>query len=196
VLTALQYPQITPAFFLSAEFSEGVGSTNVYAWTGNGSYITLGNTYSGIGSVLSISAIETGADGSNGITARNVTVTVSGLDPILATSAQTQFLQGGALTISLALFDATGAILSDPVIIFGGQLDQATLSGDGRQSTITFNVENRLVDLNRSRERLYTPSDVHIEHPADAAFNFVYDLSQTPIYFGSTPAQINNAVAG
>lgn len=196
IARALQYSQITPAFFVAAEFAQGTGSTFVYAWTGAGNYTVFGNAYSGIGSVLTISAIETGADGSASITARNVTIAVSGLDPILATEAQSDFLQGGSLTIAMALFDPAGNMIAVPVTIFSGQMDTASLTGDGKQSTITFSIENRLVDLQRSHERLYTPADISVDHPLDMAFSFVYDVAQVPIYFGSAPGQTNNQVNG
>jgi hypothetical protein len=196
IAAALQYPNLQPAFFISAQFNDGPTPTTIYAWNGVGNYVLNSNTYSGLGSVLSISVIETAADGSSGITARNVVLTVSGLDPILANAAESNFLQGGALTISLALFDPSGNMIAIPSQIFGGQMDTASLSGDGKQSTISFSIENRLVDLNRSRERLYTPADVRIEHPLDMAFFAIYDVSQIPVYFGSQPSKTNNQING
>jgi hypothetical protein len=195
IAAALQYSQLTPAFFISAEFAQGTGSVTLYAWTGQGSYTYANNTYSGIGSILTISTIESAADSSAGITARNLVVTLSGLDPILGAAAESNFMQGAALTISLALFNPAGAMLAAPVQIFGGRLDTASLTGDGKQSTISFSIENFLVDLNRSRERLLTPGDIHIEHPLDQAFSFVYDVASFVIYFRSQPAKTNNQVS-
>lgn len=195
VQQALQFPQVTPAFFVSAEFAQGSGVQTLYAWSGVGNVSAAGVTWGGLGSLMSISTIEEGADSAQGITARNITVTVSGLDPQWANTIRKNFIQGGLLTISLALFAPNGTMITIPAQIFGGQMDTASVTGNGVNSTITLNVENRLVDLNRSRERLLTPSDIQLDHPLDQSCTFVFDVAQTPIYFGSAPAKTNNQVS-
>jgi hypothetical protein len=194
VQSAIQYPQVSPAFFVSAEFAQGSGIQTLYAWNGVGNVTVGGITYGGLGSLMAISTIEGGVEGTNGISARNITVTVSGLDPQWANTIRKNFIQGGLLTISLALFSPNGTIITTPAQIFGGQMDTASVSGNGQNSTITLNIENRLIDLNRSRERLLTPSDIQLDHPLDQSCAFVFDVAQTPIYFGSAPAKTNNQI--
>ena len=192
---ALCFPDIRPAFFLAAQFAQGSGTQTIYCWNGRGNYTVSGIEYTGIGSLMQVSQIENAPDGAAGITARNVTLTLSGFDPVMLAAGLNDFLQGGYLYISIAFFDPSGNIITLPSVCFAGQMDVLSVSGNGASTTITVSAENVLVDLNRSRERLYTNADIHQEHPLDQCCSFVVDVAQIPLYFGSAPSKVNNGVS-
>ena len=68
---ALANPLITPAIFVSLTFQSGV----FYVWNGIGNYVFNGNTYTGVGTLGKISAIQEGSD----VEAQGLTVTLSGI---------------------------------------------------------------------------------------------------------------------
>jgi hypothetical protein len=68
---ALANPLITPAIFVSLTFQSGV----FYVWNGIGNYVLNGNTYTGVGTLGKISAIQEGSD----VEAQGLTVTLSGI---------------------------------------------------------------------------------------------------------------------
>ena len=72
MLAAIQAAQVLPAIFIQAQFLTGT----VYIWSGYGNISWNGHTWSGVGTLLSISPID---EGSN-IEARGISIGLSGLD--------------------------------------------------------------------------------------------------------------------
>ena len=140
---------VAPFFAVSAEFPSGT----VRLWAGGGSLTFGGNTYEGVGEFLSIEAITETVDGS----ANGVALTLSGIPTDIQSPILDDDYQGNAAEVFLGCFDPNdGSILADPVTIFRGHMDTDTVKEDGKTSSIVLRVENRIVDLLRSREHRYT----------------------------------------
>jgi hypothetical protein len=182
-VTALEAPLLRPAFFVSAAFA----SETLYLWSGTGSVVWNGQTWLGVGSFGSITPIEEGST----VEARGASLTLSGIDPNVLGDALTDLRQGLPVTVWVALFDDTLALIPNPVIGFQGRMDQPTISHDGQTCTIQINCESRLVDLNVPAERRYTNEDQQRDYPGDRGFEFVNSIQEVTIYWGRTPSSHN-----
>ena len=60
-----------------------------------------------------------------------------------------------------------------------------TISDGGDTATIKLTAESRLIDLDRSRERRFTSEDQKIEFPDDKGLEYVDDLQDKEIVWGS-----------
>lgn len=78
-----------------------------------------GETYDGLGTLGTISAISESAD----VSADPITLTLSGLDTSLVSELQDFHHQGSPVTIKVAFFDANGVLIPDSVTVFVGIVD-------------------------------------------------------------------------
>jgi hypothetical protein len=191
MLDACQSNVVYPAIFLAATFTSGP----VYLWTGWGQITftaagaSTAHTYSGIGTMGSLSAIEEGSS----VNARGITLTLSGVDTNLLTEVLTEFSLGAPVTVYLGFFTAAGVFVDTPIPIFVGYMDQPTIDVAGQSAVITIACENKLVILNVVAARRYTNDDQQLDYPGDTGLEFVQGLIETTIYFGATPMSSYNA---
>lgn len=178
-VTALQQPIIRPALFVQAQFA----TATLYLWTGRGSVTWNGQTWLGIGTLGSVSTIEEGST----IEARGVILTLSGIDSSALSNVLNEVQQGLPVTVYLALFDATPALIANPVIAFQGRMDQPTLDVDGASATIQINCESRLMDMNVPAMRRYTNEDQQRDAPNDQGLSFVNAIVERNLYWGRVP---------
>src|SRR5579864_2120985 len=175
-LAAITSQQINPVLFVQVNFTTGP----VYVWSGVGNIYWNGITWSGVGSLGSISVIEEGAN----VQARGITLTLSGIDATLLTGILTEFQQGLPAIVYLGLLDASGNLIASPIISWSGRSDQPSVTMDGQTATISINCENRLVDMNVAVDRRYTNEDQQLDHPGDRGMEFVSSIQDVMIYWG------------
>ena len=163
--------------------SESPSELNI--WNGIGDLAFGGNTYTGTGDLLSISAITETSD----IQATGIDVNLTGIKSSFISIAKNHEYQGRPLTVSLGAFNASGSLIADPVIVFSGFMDTMTIAESGNHSSISVSVENKLVSFERARVRRYTAEDQKIDHATDKGFEFVTAIVQKEIIWGRpTPA--------
>lgn len=127
----------------------------LYIWTGVGPFVYGGNTYQGVGMLGGVGTMSESSD----ITANGTTLTLSGIPNTLLTGALDDVQQGLPALVYLALFTSAGALVSPPVVIFSGFVDQPEIDLDTQTSTITVACETWLADMNRaSAVDIPTPS--------------------------------------
>jgi hypothetical protein len=160
----------------------------VYIWTGQGNVAFNGQTYLGLGSLLNISTMESGTD----ISARGITISLSGLDPNLLGDCMTGFKLGLPASILLGVFDSTGNLIDYAITSFVGRMGQPTVSVSGVTATIAINVETRLVDLNSIPDRRYTMQDQAMDYPGDLGFSLVSQIQEKTLYWGDKTLNSNN----
>jgi hypothetical protein len=175
---------LRPALFVQATFVSGP----LYVWSGMGPITWNGQTWIGVGTLGTVSTIEEGST----VSAKGVTLTLSGLDPTLLEDVMEEFQVGLPALVYLGVFDATGALIADPVCCFSGRMDQPTIDISGTTASIAINCENRLVEMNVSVERRYTDEDQQLDYPGDLGFQFVNGIQDAQIYFGRSPSSKNN----
>jgi hypothetical protein len=63
-------------------------------------------------------------------------------------------------------------------------MDVMTIQEDGQSATITINVENVLIDLQRPRVRKYTNEEQLARYPNDKSLEMVASLQEKDIAWG------------
>jgi len=184
MLAALTASELRPAIFLQAQFSSGP----LYLWSGTGPKVWNGNTYLGMGTFGSVSAIEEGAT----VEAKGIVLTLSGIDPTLLADALQNIQIGLPVTLYLALFQSGGTLISDPLLSWAGRIDQPTFDISGTTATISINCESRLLEMNVSADRRYTFEDSQMDHPGDLGLQFVNALQESTVMWGATAQSSTN----
>lgn len=171
------------ALFARFNFSSG----NVDLWSGIGELTTgaVGSlpatTWTGAGTLGAVSPIEE----TSGLRANGVVCTLSGVSVALLAIALGEHYQGRAAKLWLGYFDASWALIADPVMLVNGKMDQMELADNGALATIKVSVENRLIDFERPADPgLYTPEDQKRRFPGDLGLDYVPRLQQKVIYWG------------
>lgn len=159
-----------------------VAEGHVRVWTGHGTITFNGDDYTGIGSFGGVSQVEETSD----LKATGITLQLSGVPPELLQVALAQIRYNRSATVWLGLLDLdTGALIDDPIILFEGRTDNASITESGETASIQLAVENRLITLDRPRERRYTSEDQQTYYPDDLGFDFVPALQTKKIVWGS-----------
>jgi hypothetical protein len=174
--TEAKRPAVTPIVLFQGEFVSGM----VYFWTGIGQLSWNSLTWAGAGSLIGISPIAH----SSGLRADGVVVTLSGVPNSLVTKALSECKHKHKATIYFGLLDARGVLVADPVPVYVGSLDIATLKKGAKNSTIAISYETRLLDK-RPRNRRYTQEDQALDYPGDLGFAYVNDLQDKVISTGT-----------
>lgn len=174
--TAVAADLVRPALFVHCDFDSGA----LNLWTGIGSILYGGRTYTGVGTLLNISGIEESTD----LSAKGIKVTLSGVLSSLIAIARDEDYQGRELEVLFGAINATGDLISDPIIMFSGFMDTMTINDGGETATINLSVENRLIEFDRTRVRRYTAEDQQIDNPGDLGLEFVADLEEKEIVWG------------
>ena len=184
MITALGAATIRPALFVEATFT----NETIHVWNGLGSITWNGKTWMGVGSLGSVSSIEEGS----AVEAKGVSITMSGLDPVLLTDVLEQYQVGLPVSVWLGLFDDIGALIPDPILSFAGRMDQPTLTVDGKTASISINCESKLLDMNVACEFFYTNEQQQLDYPLDKGLSFVSSIQEVQIYWGKAPSAQNN----
>jgi hypothetical protein len=99
LLAAFQSSGFSPAFFIQATFNSGT----VYIWSGYGSIAWNGQTWTGLGNLVSLGTVEDAAT----IEARPISFTVSGFDPALLPDCLGEVTLGAPVIIWLGALNLT-----------------------------------------------------------------------------------------
>jgi hypothetical protein len=183
MLAALQASALQLAILVEATFQ----TETIYIWSGTGSIAWNGQTWIGLGSLLSISTIEQGVQ----MQGKGISIGCSGIDQSLLADVLQEMALGQPVTVYIALF-ASGSIIVDPLSAWQGRMDQPTLDMDGTTVSISIACETRLIDMDVSVERRYTQDDQQMDNPGDLFFSFVNGIQECTIQFGTTAQSSSN----
>jgi hypothetical protein len=175
-LTALQSQVTRPVIFFEGVFGAGT----LRLWSGLGSIIWGGQTWTGAGTLLSLSEIDEPTD----IVAAGFTVSLSGIPTDLVSAVIADVMQGDQGRILIGLLDDAGALIVDPVLAASGRMDVPTITDDAETCVIDVSYEGRLIDLNRPREWRYTHESQQQVYPGDRGFEYVAALQDKEIIWG------------
>lgn len=174
--TAAAAGNVVPALLGHFDFTGGI----VRVWTGLGDLSWGGDTYTGLGDLVAVSPVqETNETRSNGMS-----FTLNGIPSAMVTRILGEGYRGRAAKLWLALFDSSGAIIADPLLLFSGRMDQCLLDDSGATATCTITAESRLVDLQRPRERRRTDEDQQNLFAGDRGLEYVAGLQDKEIVWG------------
>ena len=185
MVAAITDKVMRPAIFL---YTEAFSSGPVRVWTGVGPITWGGFTWTGIGNLGTITAIEEGAT----VEARGITVTLTGFDTNLLGKILGEFQKEKQCLIYLGAFDSNNVLSPTPVVAFAGAMDDPRVAGDAKNAGISINIESRLLDMNVAVDRRYTDADQQIDYPGDRGFEFVNSIQELTIYWGQQANSSNN----
>lgn len=175
VITEINANEVQPFLLFQGEFISGT----LRCWSGFGNLTWGGYTWTGTGTLLSISAVQETAD----VSANGVTATLTGLPSSLISLALADCEQGSAGYVYLGFLD-NGAVVADPVLLFEGRLDIPSIDEQGETCVVSISYESRLIDLERTRESRYTNEDQQREFAGDVGFEFVAGLQDKVVTWG------------
>lgn len=175
--TALQNSTVRPAGIAEIETNEGM----VRVWEGVGPLAWGADTFTGVGLFGGVALVPETSD----LQANGVQFQLSGVAPENVALALSSIYFGKSAKLWVGLFDETGNLIPDPVLIFAGLTDVPSLDESPDSPRISVTAENRLIDLERARTRRYTSQDQRAEYPEDKGFDYVPSLQDAQIRWGS-----------
>ena len=189
LLTTLDNPQVDLFTAVEMLFDDndgtrwdqsGYSSQNaIRLWTGYGNKTLESNTYTGSGSLLTVSGLEEVSD----LSSKGATVTLSGLDSSIVTLALTSNYQGRLARIYWG-------IGTNHLEAFSGFMDQMSISDSGETTSISLSLESRLIVLERASTRRYTSEShaaVRVTNSrtgSDTFFDWVTPLQDKKVPWG------------
>jgi hypothetical protein len=173
---ALDAADLRPAILFEGAFPSGM----VRIWTGAGPVEWDGKTWTGVGVLLGLGALEETSD----VVASGTTVSLSGVPLDLVGLAIDEARQGQPGRIWLALLTEDRQIIADPVQAFTGRLDVPEIQEDVQSCRITISYESRLIDLNVPRNWRYTHENQQVLFTGDLGFAHVTAIQDQEITWG------------
>jgi hypothetical protein len=174
-IAQLQAGNVEPALLYEGQFASGY----IRLWSGIGPLSWNGYTWTGVGTLGGISDVEETGE----IKANGITVSLSGIPSDLIAAVLGDARHGKTGRVYLAFF-SFGSVVADPALIFEGRLDVPSIDEGAESATISITYESELMDLERARERRWTPEDQAISYESDKGFDYVASLQDAQVVWG------------
>ena len=175
LLTSLSQSEVHPFYAVDMDFD----TAPLRFWTGYGDKTIFTNTYTGTGSLLSISGLEE----ANDLSAKGITLQLSGVPTEIVSLALQEPYQRRDCKIYFGTTDT-----SAPIEVFSGLMDKMTIEDSGDSSVIQLTVESKLLRLNKASNWRYTQESHKSRHSGDTFFSYVTDLQNKDIIWGREKA--------
>ena len=166
---------VNPIIMSKFEFDSG----DLNLWSGYGSLVVDGDTYTGVGEMGNISPIQE----AESVKATGLKYSLSSIDSGVIGTALLEDYQDRPVTTWMGFMDGDGTFL-DRVIVFQGRMDTMNIQEKGDTSDLALSAENVLITLERANERRFTSEDQKIDFPADLGFDQVNALQEREITWG------------
>jgi hypothetical protein len=172
--TALSSPVARTVYFIELQF---LGSTQ-YICSANQSIVWGGNTWLGLGTIGSISAIEE----SDGLESKPLTFTINAAQPTwlaLAVGPVEQY-RGRVAKMYFCPLDESYQMVGTPEICWRGIMSVISVGIEGEEGKIQLRCETSAYGLKRQSSLRMNPSQQRKKYPADAGFDYLPDLIANP----------------
>ena len=176
LVTEFDAAQLKPFYAIELDFDSGV----LRFWTGYGTITANGEEFEGAAQVLGISSANENID----LSADGLTISFAGLDSSIVAATLTQNYRGRSAKVYIGALDASNEPVSTMYQVFAGRMDIMTIQEDGQTATISLQVENVLIDLERPRTRKLTDEEQRKRFPGDASLENVAALQDRQIAWG------------
>ena len=176
--TALSSDEIRPFLAVSILFD-----TPLNLWTGYHTVTIDSSTYIGSGNLLEVSSIQESSE----VKATGMSISLSGLDSSIVSSALTENVQGTSVRVYFGVLETSSnadSIVDSPYKFFEGFLDTMVIEEEGDTSRISITVENKLITLEKPVDRRYTDQDQKNLFTGDKGLEFVDSLQDKEIIWG------------
>ena len=177
---AIKSSVVRPLLAVELEFSTGT----LRFWNGYGDLtMTAGgasNTFTGLGALMGVSAIAE----SDQIEAIGASLSLTGIKSSFISTALSGNYTNRNASIFLGVFDTSKSVIADVYTLFKGKMDIMKIDEGPESATITLNLENRLIALDRPLNRRFTHEDQQERFSGDLGLEFVPDLQDKEIIWG------------
>ena len=177
---AIKSSVVRPLLAVELEFSTGT----LRFWNGYGDLtMTAGgssNTFTGLGDLMGVSAIAE----SDQIEAIGASLSLTGIKSSFISTALSGNYTNRNASIFLGVFDTSKSVIADDYTLFKGKMDIMKIDEGSESATITLNLENRLIALDRPLNRRFTHEDQQERFSGDLGLEFVPDLQDKEIIWG------------
>jgi hypothetical protein len=174
----LDSSELQPFFAVSINYTDPLN-----IWTGYNEITFGGVTYFPSGNLLGISAVDESAD----IRANGISISLSGLDNSIISSALTEDSQGKVVKVFFGVVATVSnetQVVDTPYQTFEGFIDTMSINEDGDGTVVAITVENKLIILERPVERRYTDQDQKEFFTDDKGLEFIDSLQDKSINWG------------
>jgi hypothetical protein len=164
-------------FAVKAEFD----TDNILVWSGIDDLVIGSDTYTGAGTLLSVSNSEDNLE----LKSNGLVVSLSGMDTTIVNYALTENYQNRPLTLFMGYVMGGTNEVAGTLTLFKGRMTSLVINDTPDGSTVTIDAENRLVDLDRPSNLRYTKESQNFLHSGDTGFNRVASLQDKQINWGT-----------
>lgn len=162
--------------FVEMDFSSGMLRVN-------NSAINLdwnGYSWLGVGRLGGVDPVREGS----GLESVGLAFRISGVPAANVATALGTHYQGRRCRLWLAPLTAGHVVIPDPALVFWGRLDTMDIEL-GQTATLSVSAESRLAAWDRPNVRRYNHEDQQIDYPGDKFFEFVPQMVDRLLVWGS-----------
>ena len=170
---------------VKAEFD----TDDIRIWTGGDDLTINSETYTGAGSLLTISGSEETAE----LKSSGISIAISGMDSTVLNYALTENYQNRPVAVYLGFLMGGSNEVAGTLTMFKGRMVNLTINDSPEGAMISLDCENRLVDLERPSNLRYTVESQQFLHNGDTCFNRVQGLQDKQISWGQKQSFDSNA---
>jgi hypothetical protein len=175
-------------FAVKAEFD----TDDILIWSGTDDLIVNSETYTGAGSLLSISGVEEDLE----MRSSGLTIAVSGMDDTVLNYALEENYQNRPITLFMGFLMGGSNESAGEMVLFKGRMTAIAITDTAQGTNISMDCENRLVDLERPSNLRYTLESQQFLHNGDTGFNRVQQLQDKQITWGQKQDSGNSGGGG
>ena len=163
-------------FAVKAEFD----TDDILVWTGNDDLVINSETYTGAGSLLSISSVEDTLD----LKPTGISIALSGMDADVLNMALTENYQNRDISVFMGFLMGGSNEVAGVLKVFAGRMMSLDVSDSLDGAVVGITAENRLIDLERPSILRYTAESQKFVDSSDTSLNRVQQLQDKQIAWG------------
>jgi len=181
-LEALKENVIRPFLALEVDWPNTDSNIPLRVWTGWGDIVFEGVSWAGLGHLLQINPIEENAS----LAVRGLRMKLDGLDSTILDFVIGTDFQGRDVQLYFGVMNEDATIIGQPISVFTGYLDAATISESSTGSLVEVTAENKILDFQRAGRHRYTVQDqVSRTGVQDKCFEFLPLMGTTSVAWGN-----------
>ena len=165
-------------------FKLAFASGTLRLWTGYTNVTIDSEEYLASGNIVQVSQVSETAD----IKATGLNINLTGLDSSILSAGLNDNVQGTNVKLFFGVLTTSSnadAIVDTPYLIFEGFVDTMTLDEQGKESTLKFSCEHKLITLEKATDRRYTDADQQELFSGDKGCAFVTKLQNQSLAWGA-----------
>jgi len=163
-------------FAVKAEFD----TDDILVWTGNDDLVINSETYTGAGSLLSISNVEDTLD----LKPTGISIALSGMDADVLNMALTENYQNRDISVFMGFLMGGSNEVAGVLKVFAGRMMSLDVTDSIEGAVVGITAENRLIDLERPSNLRYTAESQKFIDSSDTSLNRVQQLQDKQIAWG------------